>query len=338
MILFQKLCTALLAFSCLGLNAQSLQVSTVLENINASGGVTTDRQGNVYISDYGATLRNPPTPTKVYKLEIRTGKVSVFADGFLGASGACFDAKGNFYQSNPFGNKVSKRSADGTLQLDWAYDSLSLPVGLATDAKNRIYVCNCSGNYISRIQPSGQTERFAQSTEFKCPNGLTIDPAGNLYACNFGNGKILKITPDGAVSVFAELPVLTGGPSPVGNGHLTWANGFLFVTTIGQGAVYKISMAGEPEHIAGAPFSLKNTDGPALEAGFSKPNGIAASPSGDTLYLNVSDPSWVQNPPGLHPAHLKMITGLCSLPDIACKKPLKGLFARLRDWFRRKPE
>lgn len=336
MIFFKKTIVALLAFFCIALIpgfTQELQVTTALENLNASGGVTTDQLGNVYISDFGPALGQPQVSTSVYKLDIQTGEVSVFATGFAGASGACFDAAGNFYQSNPFGNKISKRSADGTLELDWATDSLALPIGLAADRKNRIYVCNCSGNSIRRVLPSGKTERFAESELFKCPNGLTIDPDGNLYACNFGDGKVLKITPDGTVSQLAELPVLSGGPSPVGNGHVTWKNGFVFVTTIGRGEVYKIAPDGTSEHIAGAPLALKNIDGPALEAGFSKPNGIAASPTGDTLYINVSDPSWVQNPTALHPARLKMLTGICSLEDIHCEQ-LKKQFFLTRFWNR----
>ena len=311
--------SGLLLFCSSSLMHGQIEVNTLLKDIDASGGVTTDRFGNVYISDFGPALGVPPDSTVVYKWDVKTQEVTVFATGFKGASGACFDSQGNFYQSNPFGNSISKVSVNGTVQHNWVSENLQTPIGLAADENDNIYVCNCTGNSIGKVNPQGQYETFATSEHFKCPNGLTKDDAGNLYACNFGDGKILKISRIGEVSVFVELPVLTGGPNPVGNGHVTWKNGFLFATTIGKGEIYKITKEGEHQQIAGMPLTFKNVDGEATKAGFSKPNGIAASVTGDTLYVNVSDPTWINNPPGLHPAHLRIITGICSLQDFSCE-------------------
>ena len=213
--------------------AQKIQTQTLIQNINASGGVTTDKNGNIYVSDFGPTLpRGNIDSTKVYKIDVKTGEMSVFADGFIGASGACFDGNGVFYQSNVFGKSISRVFPDGKVAHNWVTDSLNTPIGLAADQENNIYVCNCASNNIGKVNPQGEYQTFATSEDFKCPNGLTIDPQGNLYACNFGDGKILKITDKGEVTVFAELPTLKGGPSPVGNGHLTWKNGYLFVTNL----------------------------------------------------------------------------------------------------------
>ena len=300
------------------LQAQNLQVTTIVENINASGGVTIGLDGNIYVSDYAPTFQQPAQPTKVYKVEYSTWEVSVFADGFEGASGSCFDEEGNFYQSNPFGSKISRIGTGGTIEPDWATDSLSLPVGIQQGLDGNFYVCDCNLRKIFRIQPDGSVSVFAQGDQFVCPNGLTIDPVGNLYSCNFSDGKVLKTTPDGVVSEITQIPQLTGGPNPVGAGHLTWKNNFLFVTAIGRGQIFKVDMEGNQELIAGVALGFSNNDGPALQATFSKPNGIAASITGDTLFVNVSDPTWVNNPGGLHPAHLRMITGVCSLPDVQC--------------------
>ena len=300
------------------INAQNLRVSTVAEKINASGGVTMGPDGHIYISDFGPAFGSAPAPTKTYRVNSGTWQVSVFAEGFEGASGACFDREGNFYQSNPFGHKISKISPDGSINLDWATENLNVPVGIQQGPDGNFYVCNCSNKNIVRIKPDGRTTVFAEGDEFTCPNGLTIDPQGNLYACNFPDGKILKITPEAEVSVLTQIPQLLGGPNPVGAGHLTWKNDFLFVTAIGRGVIYKVDRNGNLELIAGKPNGFSNNDGPALEATFSKPNGIAASVTGDTLYVNVSDPTWVNNPGALHPAHLRMITGVCSLPDVDC--------------------
>jgi len=303
--------------------AQNVNVSTLLRNINASGGVTTDRYGNVYVSDFGPILGNTNQSTTVYKWSVKTGNLTKFANGFKGASGACFDNQGNFYQSNPFGNSITKISEEGKVDHNWFTDSLKTPIGLVADNEN-IFVCNCRGNSIGKITKDKVYEEYVSSNLFKCPNGLTKDNEGNLYTCNFQDGKILKISKSKEVSILAELPVLFGGPSPVGNGHLVWSNELLYVATIGSGEIYKIAMDSKVELIAGKAFAFTNIDGTGDEATFSKPNGIATSITGDTLYVNVSDDAWNVNPQGLHPAHLRIITGICSLPGVRCPEGNKN--------------
>lgn len=297
--------------------AQGLQVETLLE-LDASGGVTFGPDGNVYVSDFGPALGQASVNTKVYKLEYGTWEVSEFASGFAGASGATFDSQGNFYQSNPSGGRVSKITPDGTVNLNWVTTGLSAPIGIVADEEDNLFVCNCGNNTIRKITPQGLSLPFAASVLFDCPNGLTRDPDGNLYACNFSDGRILKITPDGSVSLLTNLPNLNGG---VGNGHLTYSNGFLFVATIGGGEIYKLSLDGEKEKIAGVFAQFTNNDGPALEATFSKPNGIAASMTGDTLFVNCTVPGWNVSNSALHPGLVRMITGVCSLPDVDCPLP-----------------
>ena len=304
--------TFLLFVSLWGFSRQ-MQVTTLVKNINASGGVTADAQGNIYISDFGARLGSFDSTTNVYKWDAKTGQLSVFASGFKGASGACFDQEGNFFQSNPFGHSISKISKNGTANHNWATEGLKTPVGLEADAAGNIYVCNCGLNEIGKIDKEGKYSTFAASALFKCPNGLTQDDSGNFYACNFSDGNILKIDKQAKVSVVAALPALTGGANPVGSGHLVWHNGSLFVATIGAGEIYHLAPSGETTRIAGKAFAFSNADGSAEDATFNKPNGIAASITGDTLYINVSEPTWPANPLGLHPAHLRVITGVCSL-------------------------
>ena len=292
--------------------AQNVQVETILD-LDASGGVTFGPDGNIYISDFGPALGSPSVNTKVYKVEYGTWEVSEVASGFSGASGSRFDSEGNFYQSNPSGARVSKLSTDGNLNINWV-TGMSAPIGITNDNDDNLYVCNCGNNTIRKITPTGISSIFASSTLFNCPNGITIDLNGNLYVCNFSDGRIIKITPDGTSSLFKTLPTYGG----VGNGHLTFSNNFLFVATIGVGQIYKISLNGESEIIAGIPQGFSNNDGPAMQATFSKPNGIAASITGDTMWVNCSVPTWITNSNALHPGKVRMITGICSLPDVDC--------------------
>jgi len=304
-------------FSIGQISIAQIEVTTIISEINASGGITKDQEGNIYVSDFGPGT-SIDSNTVIYKLDKNTFSASVFADGFIGASGSCFDSRGNFYQSNNNGDRVSKIAPDGTKELDWATEGFNQPIGIIADTEDNLFVCNCRGNFISKITPDGTVSTFAESDLFKCPNGITVDPDNNLYACNFSDGKVLKITPEGEVSVLAELQTLTGGPNPVGNGHLTYSNGYLIVNLIGIGQVQRVCLNGEVDVVAGSPFGFSNRDGNAITSTFSKPNGVIASITGDTLFVNGSEATWVTNPGSFHPSNIRMITGVNSLPNDLC--------------------
>lgn len=295
-----------------------ITVTTLVKDLKASGGVTLSPDGTIIISDFGSALNHQEEKTKVYEYHPVSQAIRIFGEGFAGASGAAFDADGNFYQSNPKGNMISRRAVDGTWKMDWVTEGLNTPIGISVDEDGSVFVCNCTGQSISRITKEGKLDTFAESGLFNCPNGLTRDYYGNLFACNFNDGKVLKLNPWGDVEVWAELPVLQGGPSPVGNGHLTWANGNLIVTTIGTGEIYLIPGKNKALKLCGTPFAFSNVDGDAHSATFSKPNGVAATSTSDTLFVNCSEPSWRSDALKLHPAPLRMITGVCQVDGVHC--------------------
>jgi len=302
----------LIAFLVLLLGSASVafaevSVSTLLK-LDASGRITSGPEGYIYASDFRPQLGPAEAPTKVYRINPDTGEYSIFADGFDGASGSAFDNDGNFYQAEPRGNRVIRISRDGERRVLAA--NLKTPIGVQVDKIGDVIVCNCAGSEILKIKQNGEASVFAADAELmQCPNGLTQDDAGNFYAVTFGAGNVLKITPEGVVSLLAELPVLTGGPNPVGLGHITFANGVLYVTAIGTGMIYQVTLTGESTALAGIAFAFANVDGAGDVATFSKPNGIAASPDGKRLFINVSDPTWAANPSGLHPASIRVVSG-----------------------------
>lgn len=306
-------------FYSIDAHSQEVTVSTIVADIDASGGMTSDAAGNLYASNFGDSFSIIDSNAIVYKIDRTTFEASVFAEGFIGASGACFDSQGNFYQANHAGNRISKVYPDGTVEYDWSTEGFSVPIGVVADSEDNIFVCNCGGNNIRKISSDGSSEIFAETSLFNCPNGLTIDEENNLYACNYSDGKVLKIDPNGIVSELVSLPTLSGGPTPVGNGHLIYSNGFLFVNTIGTGQVHRVCpLSGDSEAIAGQAFGFSNNDGIGLSATFSKPNGITASLTGDTLFLNGSSHTWPGNPAGLNPSNVRMITGVNALSDELC--------------------
>lgn len=246
------------------------QVVTIVDSLPQTvGGVTVDAMGYVYVADFEST---------VWRVNPFTAASEVYADGFYGASGNAFDQKGNLYQSNFFGQYISKVSAQRQVEV-LADSLLSGPVGIAVGADGSLYVCNCNNRSIAKVNPDGSTAIFATSALMYCPNGLAFGPNGDLFVVSYHNNNIVKITPEGAVSLFTKTPDKTG------NGHIVIANNEMYVTGFHGQRVYRVSMDGEVSILAGT-GERGQLDGKASDALFSYPNGIAISPDNKTLYIN----------------------------------------------------
>ncbi|MDH3733126.1 MAG: hypothetical protein OEU54_06305 [Gemmatimonadota bacterium] len=252
-------------------------VGTLAGPIEAgSGGLEVDADGNVYTADFGATLSSGPPGTRIW-MSTPDGEVSVFAEGFMGASGNTIGPDGWFYQSDIAGNTISRVSPDGTVEK-FVTSGVRNPVGIVFDTDGDLIVANCGGNSLSRVGADGTAELWVQSEFLRCPNGITLAPDGNLYVANFMDGNVVRVTPAGEASVFATLP----GNN---NGHIVFGNGLLYVVARANHQIYELTLDGELTLIAGN-GGRGLDDGPALEATLSLPNDVALSPDGRILYWN----------------------------------------------------
>jgi len=301
----------LLAASTMG----QVMVSTLTAELNASGGVAVDTAGFVYVADFGIFL-NMANGTNVYRVSPHDGSFSVYASGLQGASGNDFDSRGNLFQSNIAAGKISKINQQGVV-TDFASANIQSPVGIAVGPGDTVFVANCGNNTIAKITPDGISTVFVSSNLLNCPNGLTMDDQLNLYTSNFSNGWVVKITPNGTVSNFAFIP----GNN---NGHLTFANGKLYVVARCNNQIYEVELDGTRNLLAGS-GTPGNEDGPALQATFFLPNGIRASLTGDTLYVNddTATNSGCSSS-ALNPVVVRMIMGVnppTEITDIGGEKP-----------------
>ncbi len=247
--------------------ARGDRVRTVTDTlVGAVGGVAVDRLGIVYVADFGEVVH------KVWP----DGRREVFATGLYGTSGNAVDSKGRLLQSEFTGNRVARIERDGTVST--FAEGLQGPVGIVVGDDDELFVSNCNANTIARVSPSGTVSSFASSDLFNCPNGITRAPDGALFVANFSDGRVLEVDPHGTVS---ELALLPGG----GNGHVALARGDLYVTSFQGHRIYRVTRAGEVTAVAGS-GTIGELDGPALEATFTFPNGIAAGPGQDRLYVN----------------------------------------------------
>jgi sugar lactone lactonase YvrE len=243
-------------------------VTDTIDDFGAVGGVAVDGLGYVYIADFrNAVWRVTPD-----------GTLSKFADGLYGASGNTIGPRGYLYQSSFNGNYVSRISRTGEVET-WADEGLSGPVGIAAAPDGTLFVVNCTGGTVARVGPDRSVSEFARHDAMACPNGITFDDRGDLYVVSFNDTRVLKITPDGAVSAFADVP------GAGGNGHITFTRGAFYVTKLRGNQVFRVQRDGTVSVLAGT-GEAGTRDGAALEAALTRPNGIAASPSGGELWVN----------------------------------------------------
>lgn len=285
------LCLLALALSCANVHGQTktaqihveaVSITTVVDNIDAgTGGLTIDREGNLYTADFGWNLSGPGKGgDKIMKVTPK-GEVSVFCRGMRGASGNTMDSKGALYQSSIGGNFLSRVTPDGKVSVI-ARQGLKNPVGVVVDDKGQIYVCNCGGNTIQKFDTEGKSSIYCQSPLFKTPNGIVRADDGTLFVCNFGNGDVIKIDTLGKASRLATLPGRN-------NGHLTLHEGFLYVVARSDNRIYRVGLDGVATYFVGNGTRGKE-DGKPNACSLSLPNSIVASPDGKYLYFNETSP------------------------------------------------
>jgi len=255
--------------------------------------------GMLFLADYGPQL-NTGIGSIIYRVKM-DGSSTVFATGADGASGNSVDGNGNLIQSNIRGGFVWRVSPDG--KVETIATNIISPTGTGTDSFGNIFIGSCRG-FVHKVDSAGDVTVFYDGPLLKCPNGLTLDDNDNVYIANFSDGNVLVITPEGEASVLATMP---GG----NNAHLTFANGRLYVVDRGNHQIYDVSLSGEISLLAGSGVRGK-ADGQAMDAEFSIPNGIAASVTGDSLFVNDAVP--VEGDPMgvINPVVIRLISGVHS--------------------------
>lgn len=286
-------------------------VSTVVADIEASGGLSIGTDGHLYLADFGSAL-NVAGGSNVYRVDADGGAIEILNGEFGGASGNAFGGDGNLYQSDVGRGEAFRIAMDGS-RTRIAQD-MTTPVGIAPNADGTAFVTNCTVNRIVHIGSDVGAHVLAEGAPLNCPNGLAFGGDGKLYTVNFSDGAMVRIDPEsGAMEVVTRLP---GG----GNGHLAWANDRFYVASFRGHRIYSVSPDdGAICHIAGSGES-GNEDGTGLTASFFRPNGAAVSADGDSFFTNTITTIFQRTDPGLHPNALRRVDGLLSLLDCPAER------------------
>ncbi|MDC8005401.1 T9SS type A sorting domain-containing protein [Aureisphaera galaxeae] len=299
-----------------GLLAQ-VTVSTVTPEMKGSGGLSFDSDGNLIIADFGdfLSVSDPDgQPNDIWSMDTDFN-LSLYSTGFVGASGNDFDSNGVLFQSD-IGASAIYKIVNGVRTFVTSTGIVN-PVGIAFDSNDNFFVCNCGNNTIRKVTPAGVSTLFASGAIFQCPNGITVDEDDNLYVSNFSNGNIIKITPTGETTLINVTPGgSTSGPS---NGHLEYyePTRTLFIASHGSNTIYYLRLDDSSQlHWLAGSGVRGNDDGDAAVASFSRPNGVAITQTGDSIYINSAIPlTNVPNGP-LNPQVIRLIKGVNSVLSV----------------------
>ena len=158
-------------------------------------------------------------------------------------------------------------------------EGLDGPVGLVEGAEGDVYVANFSGGYIARVPAmGGPASVFARHDRMTNPNSIVRASSGNFFVADLRTPVLFKISAEGEVTEFATLP----GQA---NGHLTIADGALYVTQLVDHRVLRVEFDGSFRAAAGT-GTRGFDDSVEGIATVSYPNGIVADPGGRFLYFN----------------------------------------------------
>ena len=139
------------------------------------GGITIDKQDNVYVFNRGAH------PLIIFD---REGNLqSTWGEGlFKRAHGSCFDSEGNIYCTDDDNHTVRKFTSDGKLLMTLGTENKPSDTGYI-----RKFDFFCSLVTITR-----------GGGPFNRPTGVAIGPSGNIYIVDgYGNAQVHKFTADG---------------------------------------------------------------------------------------------------------------------------------------------
>ena len=173
------------------------------------------------------------------------------------------------------------------LLFTWFFSSSTFPASLRSLPQPEL------SPFVSILAGSGHTgleNGPSHSARFNWPTGMVLDRDGNLFVADSGNHVIRRIDRFGIVTTFAgrgSAGFADGtGRSAMFNGPSAIAidpSGNLFVADADNFRIRKIAPDGEVTTLAGS-GRKGNNEGPALEAEFVYPTGVAVDRTG-ALYV-----------------------------------------------------
>ena len=261
----------LLAFS--NLQAQWLEtVAGPTPRIN--NGLVVDSSGAVYASDlFGSGFNG----NSIFLIQTN-GNSSLVVSGLSQPAGLCLGPQRSLYIAEFSANRIRVLDSSGILHP--FVNGMSQPADLVFNSQGQLFVSNYGNGTISKIESDTTVSTFCSG--LNKPVGLCIDENDKLYVANLQDGIIYKIPASGQKDSLTTIP-----NTPLG--FMTYANGQLYVTATDANQVYQIDINSRSYSVLIGTGISGNTNGAKDSAQFTKPDGIAISPNGDTLYVSENN-------------------------------------------------
>ena len=261
--------------------------------------VTTDRQGNVYVSVGSSILQRASDGSVAV---FATLPLPIFALGVkVGPDGCVYNASTSLSQVE--GAFVWRTCQAGAVEVFAALDPSGGPNDLAFDADGNLFVTDPVLGRVWKIDPYGAPEVFAEHALLQgdpADPALLFQPLGvngiafdhrkrNLYLSNTDRGSVLRIRLHSRghwPSVFAQDPALRGA-----DGIAFDQTGNLFVTVNARDALVVVGRSGTVTEVAQAGL----LDAPSSIAFLPSPGGrgrfyLTSSAFSRTLGLQPGTP------------------------------------------------
>lgn len=189
---------------------------------------------------------------------------------------------------------------------------INSPSGVAYDAAGNLYIAEFNGHRVRRVTPPGVISTLAGNGEARsagdggpasaasvfAPRAVAVDTAGNVYIGEFNGCRIRRVSPAGVITTFAGNGTcgFSGDGGPAAQGRVGAVSslifdtaGNLFFTEVSTDRIRRVSRDGILSTVAGnGRRGFTGDGGPALEASFNAPFGLAFDRNGN-LYVSDSN-------------------------------------------------
>jgi uncharacterized protein (TIGR03437 family) len=192
--------------------------------------------------------------------------------------------------------------------------SLNVPNGIAFDSAGNMYIADTSNNVVRKVNTSGVISTVAgnnysafsgdggpaASASLSLPTGVAVDTAGNLYIADANNNCIRIVTTDQNIHTFAgqcSYALFQGDGGLAIQAKLNKpysvavdAYGDVYIADTENQRIRVVTPDGIINTIAGdGTQGFKGDNGPALQAEFASPSGIALDASGNIYVADKSN-------------------------------------------------